>query len=116
MMSQVGPARLKRAGRSLDVERFERVVAPGATTLLRLTGRLSSHAIVGVDGLTLVVDDGRCAHRVKPPPGPRALVADGRVEAAFAVAAPVLDGRCAFALELPDGGLADLPAPAERAL
>src|SRR4051795_9892232 len=86
-MSQSGPARPKRAGRSLDVERFERVVAPGATTLLRLTGRLSSHAIVADDALTLVVDDGRAAHRVAPLPGPRALVADGRLEAAFAVGA-----------------------------
>src|SRR4051812_13087323 len=113
-MSQVGPARPKRAGRSLDVERFERVVAPGATTLLRLTGRLSSHATVA--GLMLVVDDGRTAHRAAPLPGPRALVADGRVEAAFAVAAAVLDGRPAFALELADGELLDLPVPAQRAL
>src|SRR3954464_13512865 len=109
-MSQVGPARPKRAGRSLDVERFERVVAPGATTLLCLLGRLSSHATVA--GLSLVVDDGRCARRVAPLPGPRGLAADGRVEAAFAVSAAVLDGRVLFALELEGGELLDLPAPA----
>src|SRR3954471_4263190 len=116
-MSQVGSARQKRAGRSLDVERFERVVAPGATTLLRLTGRLSSHAIVADDALTLVVDDGRAAHRVAPLPGPRALVADGRLEAAFAVAAAVVASpRPVFALELAEGELVDLPLPEERPL
>src|SRR5438270_75489 len=46
-MSRIGPAQPKRAGRLLDVERFERVVAPGATTLLRLSGRLHSRAHSG---------------------------------------------------------------------
>src|SRR3954465_1849975 len=112
-----GPAHPTRAGRLLDVERFERVVAPGATTLLRLNGRLSSHAVVDADALTLVIDDGRAAHRVAPLPGPRALVAGGRVEAAFAVAAHVLGGRRpGFALELAPGVLAALPVPSERPL
>src|SRR3954451_21273460 len=100
-MSRNGPAQPKRAGRLLDVERFERVVAPGATTLLRLIGRLSPHVCVSADALALVVDDGRAAHRVPALPGPAAPVVDGRLEAAFAVPSPlVAASRSVYAIAL----------------
>ena len=69
-MSRNGPAQPKGARRLLDVERFERVVAPGATALLRLTGRLLSRGGVDVDAPVLVVDG---EHRFAPLPGPAPL-------------------------------------------
>src|SRR3954469_7458215 len=116
-MSRNGSAQPTRAGRLLDVERFERVVAPGATTLLRLTGRLSSRLDAKHDTLALVVDDGAVAHRVRALPAPGPGVQDTRVSAAFAVPTRlVADGRAAFALMLGGGTLVDLPAPSERTL
>src|SRR5436305_10663625 len=109
-MSRNGSAQLTRAGRLLDVERFERVVAPGATALLRLTGRLLSRGGVDVDAPVLVVDG---EHRFAPLPGPAPTIADGRLAVAFPVPA-ALRGT-AFTLELGDGVVA-LDPPAERSL
>src|SRR3954454_7087299 len=112
-----GPAHPTRAARLMDVERFERVVAPGATTLLRLTGRLSSPALVAAEAVALVVDDGRAAVRLAPLPGPGDPVTEGRLEAAFAVPTHlIVTGRPAYAIALGEDVLEDLPAPAERAL
>src|SRR5882724_4629642 len=100
-MSRSGPAHPTRAGRLLDVERFERVAAPGATALLRLTGRLQARARVRRRALALVVDDGRATHRFAPLPGPAGVVAGGRLMVGFAVPVALLEGpRPAFAFEL----------------
>src|SRR3954447_10329843 len=117
-MSRNGPAQPKRAGRLLDVERFERVVAPGATTLLRLSGRLHSRAHSGGAAPIFVVGaaDG-AAPRFLPLPGPVPPIAGDRLLAAFAVPAALLDGgEAILSVELAPGFAVGLNAPEERAL
>src|SRR3954451_23230451 len=117
-MSRNGPAQPKRAGRLLDAERFERVVAPGATTLLRLSGRLHSRAHSGGAAPILVVGaaDGG-AHRYRPLPGPVPPIAGDGLLAAFAVPAALLDGgEAILSVELAPGFAVGLNAPEERAL
>jgi chromosome segregation ATPase len=117
-MSRNGPAQPKRAGRLLDVERFERVVAPGATTLLRLSGRLHSraHSDGAAPILVMGAADGR-AHRFLPLPGPVPAIAGDRLLAAFAVPAALLDGgEAIISVELAPGFAVALGAPEERAL
>jgi chromosome segregation ATPase len=120
-MSCSGPAHPTRAGRLLDVERFERVAAPGATALLRLTGRLQPYARVDDAALALVIDHAGETHRFAPLPAP--LPAHGRrapgeqLTVAFAVPTRLLaDGRAAYALRLAADAVAELAAPAERIL
>src|SRR3954451_15814665 len=85
------PAQPKRAGRLLDVERFERVGAPGATTLLRLSGRLHSRAHSDGAAPILVVGAADDAYRFAPLAGRVPPIAGDRLLAAFAVPAALLD-------------------------
>src|SRR2546423_14992183 len=114
-MSRSGPAQPTRAGRLLDVERFERVAAPGATTLLRLIGRLHPSARVDPAALVLVVGDGGATHRFAALDGPWAAPTDGRLTAAFAVPQDVVDApRAVYGLQLGrDGRIAPLAAPVD---
>src|SRR4051812_19327109 len=115
-MSRSGPAHPTGAGRLLDVERFERVAAPGATALLRLIGRLQPYARVDDAALALVLDDGHEARRFAPLLAPDPPAAGGRWTVAFPVPGELLaDGEARFALQLGDASV-ELPAPSERVL
>src|SRR5439155_1414525 len=116
-MSRSGPAQPTRAGRLLDVERFERVAAPGATALLRLNGRLHTRARVRGAALALLVDDGQAVHRFVPLPAPGAVLADRRLTVAFAVPVALLSGAgVTYAIELSPRRAVALRSPAFRTL
>src|SRR5947208_8230220 len=116
-MSRSGPAQPTRAGRLLDVERFERVVAPGATALLRLSGRLHSRAHSGGAPILVVGAADGDAHRFAPLAGPVPPIAGDRLLAAFAVPPALLDaGEPIFSVELAPGFAVGLAVPDERAL
>lgn len=95
------------ASSSIELELFEQVDATPGTALLRLAARPSD--VDGVRASTLVVDDGRTQHRLTPIPQP--ADASGLLRAAYAAPLKMLVGRVAFALELPDGSVRDLPSP-----
>src|SRR3954451_4630146 len=116
-MSRNGSAQPKRAGRLLDVERFERVVAPGAAALLRLSGRLHLRAHSDGADPILVVGAADDAYRFAPLRGPVPPIAGDRLLAAFAVPAALLgDGEVIFSVEIAPGFAVGLGAPEERAL
>src|SRR4051812_39817816 len=116
-MSRSGPAHPTRAGRLLDVERFERVAAPGATALLRLIGRLPSPARVRPAALALVIHTGRATQRFAPLPSPDPLIDGDRLTAAFAVPVELLDASgVSFALNVGRRSSVALAAPSQRPL
>jgi chemotaxis protein MotB len=95
------------ASSSIELELFEQVVATPGTALLRLAARAPD--VDGARASTLVVDDGRTQHRLRPIPQPPDQ--SGLLRAAYTAPLQMLVGRVAFALELPDGSVLDLPSP-----
>jgi chromosome segregation ATPase len=89
---------------------FEQVEAAPGTALLRVAAR--SSATAGVGPLTLVVTNGEHLYRheqLPALPGPADLI-----RAAFSAPLEHVANGATFALELSDGELARLPAPARR--
>ena len=90
---------------------FEQVEAAPGTALLRVSGRPAGELHVG--HLWLVIDDdGGAEHRYEQLPalpGP-----PGLLRAAFSAPLDHLGAGASFSLELPDGQLVRLPAPARR--
>src|SRR4051812_46778037 len=92
---------------SYVLDAFEVVAAPGGRLLARVSGRWEAEAAPVV---ALVIDAGRSVDRAPLLPGP-----PGPAHA-FALPTEAITPRAAFALELADGTLIDLPAPRVRAL
>jgi hypothetical protein len=89
------------------------VDAGGGTILLRLAARRSERLLAGP--ISLIVRNRRGPARLRPLPGPP-MNCDPLIRTAFAVRASLLAGSPSFALELADGSLLSLPAPARRGL
>jgi len=89
---------------------FEQVEAAPGTALLRVAARPASTA--GVGSLTLVITNGEHLYRheqLPALPGPADLI-----RAAFSAPLEHVANGATFALELPDGEVVRLPAPARR--
>src|SRR3954447_16778029 len=101
--------------RALSVAFFERVAASPERALLRVAGRVDP-ALAADGPPSLLLDDGRTAHRFEAIKAPdRFDTRSGAFALAFAVPAELTEGRVAYALDA-SGTLLDLPAPRERRL
>ena len=89
---------------------FEQVPAGTRTVLLRLAARPSER--VAIESLTLLIAGDGDPARLEPlpaPPGPADVV-----RVAFSAAADLVGRGTGYALELADGSIVELPAPARR--
>jgi hypothetical protein len=100
--------------RSLKIKQFEQVTAGPSVALMRITGKASWRGEATPDQRpTLVADDGREVARFTPlssPPDDR-----GVLRAAYSVPERLITAETVFSLELKDGHVIALPAPASRA-
>src|SRR5947209_16941577 len=103
-----------------ELEAFEQVQATSSTALLRLSGRWHSPSRERLTPPLLLIDDGRRTHRVAALPGPDDVAPlaapDGPGwRAAFSARLELLAGAsAAFALDLGDYSILDLPRPTRR--
>ncbi|MDX6667337.1 MAG: hypothetical protein QOK04_717, partial [Solirubrobacteraceae bacterium] len=109
------------AAAHLDVDQFVFLPATADAGLLRLSGYWEADPELRLDPPVMVVDPGPGAQRLRPLPGAEdSAVYAGPAgipwRAAFAVAGELVDGARAFALELADGGIVELPAPSKHVL
>src|SRR3954452_20623643 len=94
---------------SYVLDAFEVVAAPGGRLLARVAGRWEE----GAPPVTaLVVDAGRTVHRAALLPAPPATPPEWR--GGFVLPQETIAPRAAYALELEDGTLVDLPTPRVR--
>src|SRR4051794_38431092 len=108
---------------SVEVDRFEHVLASPERALLRLDGTYTQVPGRKMLEAILVVDDGESVRRHLALPDPSRMLPGSQEEdewfwqTAFVVASAALrDQRTAFALEAEPGVLIDLPFPVERLL
>jgi hypothetical protein len=104
-------------GVSFDVEAFEQVAAGSGMALLRVVGRWRADDATALGPPTLIVDDGRDAHRLDaltaPGAAPLAAGPGGGTpwRGAFSAPSALLEQRrIAFALDA-GGAVVDLPRP-----
>jgi hypothetical protein len=102
------------AWRSLKIKQFEQVAAGPDVALLRVTGKTARRReATPNERPALVADDGQTVTRfaaLSSPPDDR-----GVLRAAYSVPAAVVRPETVFSLELTDGHVIALPAPAARA-
>src|SRR5438046_115506 len=105
----------------LDVDQFVFLPATADAGLLRLSGYWEADPEVRLDPPVMVIDPGPGAQRLRPLPGAEdaALYAGPAGipwRAAFAAPADLVESATAFALELSDGAVVELPAPSKHVL
>jgi len=101
--------RLRRAAThpsSIVLENFERIEATPETALLRIAGHVSGHGSLEPPALLIGESRPRRLVPLPAPPNP-----PGVLRAAYRAPRTVLEGESAFALELGEGVVVDLPSP-----
>lgn len=98
---------------ALTIAEFEHVTAGPSVTLLRVAGRVLPGSAQPATRPALVAEHPGGLDRFEPLPAPPDP--PGVMRAAFSVPAPLIVPEAAFRLELADGSLIELPAPAPGA-
>jgi hypothetical protein len=96
----------------VKVRDFEQVMAAPSMALLRVTGTAARRSGVPAERPTLLADDGQEVSRFAALPSPPD--ARGVLRAAYSVPAGVIKPQTVFSLQLTDGHVIALPAPAPR--